>query len=328
VVRGNGARPQVLEEAGVGQGRSVDILVACTDRDEVNILACWIAKRAGVRRVISRARGLEFTDGPTWARDFGIDVMNSPERSVAREILELLFVSSAVHTAELLDGRSGVYAFRVADNSALVGVPLRDLPVLYPQFAAIIVYIEREGKGAVPSGDMVLQAGDLCYLVTSRDQAWKMEEIYQVKKSRPLKKVMIVGGGKLGFQVARRLESQFKSLDIRLIDHNREKCERLAGELKKTLVICGDGADEILLRHEGARRAFFPVDQSTLVATINPWLLKRETKRVPTIPAVKPTLYRLKPWWTDRNAVARGGRMKPADRPAAAPRKILTEGVK
>ncbi|NLK20223.1 MAG: Trk system potassium transporter TrkA [Synergistaceae bacterium] len=255
VVRGNGARPQVLEEAGVGQGRSVDILVACTDRDEVNILACWIAKRAGVRRVISRARGLEFTDGPTWARDFGIDVMNSPERSVAREILELLFVSSAVHTAELLDGRSGVYAFRVADNSALVGVPLRDLPVLYPQFAAIIVYIEREGKGAVPSGDMVLQAGDLCYLVTSRDQAWKMEEIYQVKKSRPLKKVMIVGGGKLGFQVARRLESQFKSLDIRLIDHNREKCERLAGELKKTLVICGDGADEILLRHEGVEEA-------------------------------------------------------------------------
>ncbi|HRX25525.1 MAG TPA: NAD-binding protein, partial [Aminivibrio sp.] len=61
-VRGSGARPQVLEEAGIVPGCDVDILVACTDHDEVNILACWIAKRAGVKRVISRARGLEFTD--------------------------------------------------------------------------------------------------------------------------------------------------------------------------------------------------------------------------------------------------------------------------
>lgn len=251
VVAGNGARPQVLEEAGVCSGCGVDILVACTDRDEVNILACWIAKRAGVRRVISRARGLEFTDSPTWAKDLGIDVMNSPERSVAREILELLFVSSAVHTAELPDGRSGIYAFRVAQNSSLVGVALKDLRSLYPQFVAIIVYIERGGKGFVPHGEARIEAGDLCYLVTSREQAWKMEEFYQMKKSRPLKKVIIIGGGKLGFQVAWRLESQFNNLEIRLIDQNREKCERLAGELKKTLVLCGDGADENLLRQEG-----------------------------------------------------------------------------
>ncbi|GAB1428504.1 hypothetical protein MASR2M17_19340 [Aminivibrio sp.] len=151
-VRGNGARPQVLEEAGIAAGTDVDILVACTDQDEVNILACWIAKRAGVKRVISRARALEFTDSPTWAKDLGIDVMNSPERSVAREILELLFVSSAVHTAELLDGRSGIYAFRVAPNSPLVGVALRDLKTLYPNFIAIIVYIQRGKTGASPTG--------------------------------------------------------------------------------------------------------------------------------------------------------------------------------
>jgi len=250
-VKGNGARPQVLEEAGIVPGCDVDILVACTDHDEVNILACWIAKRAGVKRVISRARGLEFTDSPTWAKDLGIDVMNSPERSVAREILELLFVSSAVHTAELLDGRSGISAFRVAPDSALVGVALKELRTLYPHFVAIIVYIERNGTGYIPYGDMRIEAGDLCYIVTSREQAWKMEEIYQKKKSRPLKKVIIIGGGKLGFQVAWKLENQFRNLDIRLIDHNREKCERLAGELKRTLVLCGDGADENLLRQEG-----------------------------------------------------------------------------
>lgn len=255
VVQGNGARPHVLEKAGVLPGCDVDILVACTDRDEVNILACWIAKRAGVKRVISRARALEFTDSPTWAKDLGIDVMNSPERSVAREILELLFVSSAEHTAELLDGRSGIYAIRVAPDSPLVGVAIKELRSLYPNFVALIVYIEREGGGHVPYGEMVIEADDLCYIVTSREQAWKLEEIYRMKKSRPLKRVLIIGGGKLGFQVAWRLESHFRSLDIRLIDHNREKCERLASELSRTLVLCGDGADEGLLRQEGIEGA-------------------------------------------------------------------------
>ena len=254
-VHGSGARPQVLEQAGVHPGCDVDILVACTDRDEVNILACWIAKRAGVERVISRARAMEFTDSPTWAKDLGIDVMNSPERSVAREILELLFVSSAEHTTELLDGRSGIYALRVVPDSELVGLHLKDLKALYPNFAALIVYIDREDGGSVPYGAMTLRADDLCYIVTTREQAWKLEEIYQRKKSRPLKRVLIIGGGKLGFQVAWRLESRFRNLDIRLIDINREKCERLASELKHTLVLHGDGADDAFLVQEGIEGA-------------------------------------------------------------------------
>jgi trk system potassium uptake protein TrkA len=254
-VRGNGARPQVLEQAGVYPGCQVDLLVACTNHDEVNILACWIAKRAGVKRVISRARGLEFTDSPTWAKDLGIDVMHSPERSVAREILELLSVSSTVHTGELMDGRWGVYAFRVARDSKLVGVALRDLKTLYPNYVAIIVYIEREGRGYVPHGDMTIESGDLCYIVTSREDAWRLEEVYQGRRSRPLRKVIIVGGGKIGFQVARQLEERYPSLDVRLIDHDEEKCERIAGELKRTLVLKGDGADDGLLRQEGIEEA-------------------------------------------------------------------------
>ncbi|WP_341271035.1 Trk system potassium transporter TrkA [Thermanaerovibrio acidaminovorans] len=254
-VRGNGARPQVLEEAGVCPGCQVDLLVACTNHDEVNILACWIAKRAGVKRVISRARGLEFTDSPTWAKDLGIDVMYSPERSVAREILELLSVRSTVHTGELMDGRWGVYAFRVARDSKLVGVALRDLKTLYPNYVAIIVYIEREGRGYVPHGDITIESGDLCYIVTSREDAWRLEEVYQGHRSRPLRKVIIVGGGKIGFQVARQLEERYPSLDVRLIDHDEEKCERIAGELKRTLVLKGDGADDGLLRQEGIEEA-------------------------------------------------------------------------
>lgn len=255
LVRGNGARPPVLEEAGISPGCSVDILIACTNHDEVNILACWIAKRAGVKRVISRARGLEYTDSPTWARELGIDVMISPERSVAREIEELLSVSSAVHTAEFFGGRAGLYAFRVSEGSPMVGDTLRRLRQRYPKLTALIAFVERNGGGFVPFGETELQVGDLCFIVVLRGQVHQLEELFRKERSKVLKRVIIVGGGKIGYQVARRLEMRYRHLDVRLIDQDREKCDKLARELERTIVLSGDGADEELLQYEGVEDA-------------------------------------------------------------------------
>ena len=268
VVRGNGARPQVLYDAGVREGCSVDLLVACTDRDEVNMLSCWIARHAGVRRVISRVRGLEFTDSPTWGRDLGIDLMLSPERSVAREILELLSVSTAVRTAELLGGRAAIYAFRVAEESPLAGRSLKQIRIDHPSLVAIVVYVERAGtradekdedrkdeKNIVPDGDTVVRAGDLCYVVSYREQVWMLEKLFQLKTSRPLRKVFVVGGGKLGYQVAQRLQQEYGNVKIRLIDNDPQQCEKLANELGKALILNGDGADRALLLEEGIEEA-------------------------------------------------------------------------
>ena len=255
LVRGNGARPPVLEEAGIAPGCDVDILVACTDRDEVNILACWIAKRAGVKRVISRARGLEYTDSPTWARELGIDIMISPERSVAREIEELLSVSSAVHTAEFFDGRAGLYAFRVSEGSPMIGDTLRRINQRYPKLTALIAFVERNGTGFVPFGETKLKAGDLCFIVTLRGQVHQLEELFRRERTGRLRRVIVVGGGKIGFQVARRLELRYRDLDIRLIDQDSEKCDKLARELERTIVLFGDGADEELLLYEGVEGA-------------------------------------------------------------------------
>ncbi|MBR1671604.1 MAG: Trk system potassium transporter TrkA [Fretibacterium sp.] len=257
VIRGNGARPQVLYEAGVMEGGDVDLLLACTDRDEVNMLSCWIAHRAGVRRVISRVRSLEFTDSPTWGQKLGIDLMISPERSVAREILELLAVSSATRTAELLDGRAAIYALRVAEGSPLVGMALKDIREKYKDLVAVFVYVEREGgeENAVPDGNMVLRTGDLCYVVTYKEAAWLLEELFQLRKSRPLRRVFVVGGGKLGFQVTQRIQREYGHVQIRLIDHDAKRCARLAEELGGALVLNGDGADPALLREEGIDEA-------------------------------------------------------------------------
>ena len=256
VIRGNGARPQVLYDAGVREGCDVDFLVACTDRDEANILSCWIGRHAGVKRVVARARGMEFTDAPNWARDLGIDMMISPERSVAREILELLSVSTAVHTAELLGGRAAIYAFRVAHGSPLIGQSLQRIRLNNRDLIAIVVYIERDGADdIVPNGETVVLENDLCYVVSYREQVWRLEKLFQLHSSRPLKRVFIVGGGKLGFQVAQRLEMQYRGVEIRLIDRDRDQCEKLAKELSRTLVLHGDGADGNLLVEEGIDEA-------------------------------------------------------------------------
>ncbi|GHV34330.1 potassium transporter TrkA [Synergistales bacterium] len=252
VVRGSGARPQTLYDAGVVPGCNVDYLIACTERDEVNILSCMIARRGGVKHVVARARSMEFTDSLDWADSLGIDMMFSPERSVAREILELLSVSSAVHTAELLDGRAAIYAFRLSPDSPLVDMSLMEFRKRNPDLIAVVVYIERgEEDDIIPNGSTVLKKDDLCYVVSYREQVWRLEKLFQLKATRSLKRVFIVGGGKLGFQVARRLRMAYKGIEVRLIDKDREKCERLAAELPDVLVLSGDGADETLLRGEG-----------------------------------------------------------------------------
>jgi len=252
VVRGNGARPPILEKAGIAQPKSdVDILIACTDHDEVNILACWIAKRAGVPKVISRARGLEYTDSPEWARELGIDVMISPERSVARQIEELLSVSASDYSAEFFGGVAGLYTFKVSKESPLIGHTLKDVRAKHPSIMALIAYVERDGGGFVPFGETKLQPGDLCFVITLKGQLGELEELFQRQKSRKLRRVIIVGGGKIGFRVAKRLETRYPQLDIRLIDQDREKCDKLARELERTIVLVGDGADEELLRREG-----------------------------------------------------------------------------
>ncbi len=256
VIRGNGARPQVLEQAGVTKNTPVDLMIACTEKDEANFLSCWIAKRNGALKVISRARNLEFTDSESWARELGIDLLISPERSVAREIEELLAVSSALRTVEIAGGRAGVYVFRMAEKAPLAGLSLKEFRKRHADLVSIIVFVERGSSGFLPGGDTVLEPGDLCYAVTFRNQVWRLEELFgPPRRRKALRRVLVVGGGKVGFQVVQRLEQHHKNVDIRLMDMDGEKCERLARELGRSVVIHGDAADKDLLNYEGVSAA-------------------------------------------------------------------------
>ncbi len=252
VVIGNGSRPAVLEEAGIAAGCNIDYLIACSNRDEVNIMACWQAKRCGVKRVISRAKGIEYEDNPQWSQALGIDEIITPERSVARDIEEMLWINAAVHTSELMKGKAGSYAFRITPDSPLSGKSLKEIGSISRGLPFVIIFVEREGIGQIPSGDWVLQNDDLCYVITFKQHVLDIQKLFLVEKKRKqMRRLIIVGGGKLGIQLVRLLVKNHPEVNIKLIDLDHDRCSRLASEFPTLTVLHGDGTDEKLLRHEG-----------------------------------------------------------------------------
>ena len=255
IICGNGARPNVLAKAGVIAGGNIDTLIACTDRDEVNMLSCWIAKSAGVRKVISRTRSLEFTDRSDWGRKLGINAMISPERSISREITSLIRVKGAVKAAELLGGRGMMYSMRLGSKSPLIGMTLKDMRLKFPDLPAVFVYVEHEdGLSGVPDGSTVLRENDICYAVTYSTGTERLQELLQpgtvadVSKGR---KVFIVGGGKLGTQIALMIKREFGNVGLRILDKDAQRCVRLSEEFGEALVLNADGADKRVLTEEG-----------------------------------------------------------------------------
>ena len=293
VVRGNGSRPDVLAQAGVVKDGGVDVLIACTDRDETNLLACWLAKRAGVPRVLSRVRDLEFTDTPDWAQDLGIDVMASPARSLSREIASLLRFNAAVHTSELFNGRAGSFAFHVEKDSPICGLSLRELGLKYPQLGAIVVYVERGEDGFVPSGEWTAQEGDVCFVVTLHERVTAIQKLFDVERQKRLSRVIIVGGGKLGTNLAKRLCSNVPKVETTLVEKNLEKCERLAREFPDVKVINGDGMDSDLMKQLGVDKA-----NGVVAATSNDELnviiaaLANINENVKTVAVVRKDVYK------------------------------------
>lgn len=258
VIVGNGARPQVLAQTGINQGE-VHMLIACTNRDEVNILSCWIAHNAGIEYVISRVKNLEFTDSPDWGKKLGVEFMLSPERSIAREVIGLLEVSSATHAAELLDGKAGLYTLKISEKSPLVNMALKDIRPKFPELMAVFVHVTHEdGTAGVPNGFTVLKANDVCYVVTYKQSAGLLQELFtpaDKEKKRSLRKIFVVGGGKLGTQIVQAVKRDFGNVSLRLIEKNSEKTEKLSEELGEALVLNGDGADEKMLAEEGIDNA-------------------------------------------------------------------------
>lgn len=254
-IQGDGSRPGVLEKADISPaGTDVDLLIACTPYDEVNFLSCQIARTMGVKRVISRAVALEFTDGDSWREKLGIDVMISPERSVARKLVSILETEGAIFTTEI-DERAGIYAFRAEKGSPATMHNIAELRMSSPDLVTLIVYVQRGDEGFRPQASDVLRPGDICYSFCYVNQIQEISQLYQISKRRKLKRVIIVGAGKVGFQTASLLLKRRRGIDVRIIDIDKPKCVKVSKELANAIVIWGDAADDPILLEAGISSA-------------------------------------------------------------------------
>ncbi len=245
-VVGAASHPSVLRAAGAAEA---DMLVAATLNDETNILACKLAAmlfRVPVK--IARVRSRDYTAHPEiFAGDgLAVDHVISPEQEVTLYLKRLIEYPNALQVVEFARGRVRLVAVRVSADSYLVGHQLKDIRKRLPTLDARVVAIYRRDRMIQPDGHRVLEIGDEVFFVAATENIRAVVQEMR-EAGRTAKRVMIAGGGNIGRRLAEALEG---SCQIKLIEHDKAATQRLAAELRRTLVLAGDATDEDLLLQE------------------------------------------------------------------------------
>jgi trk system potassium uptake protein TrkA len=245
-VLGSGAHPSVLAEAGI---EDADLLVAVTQSDETNLVACRIAARMfNVPRRIARVRATDYLANERVLGEDGFDVDLSicPEQVLTEYIVKLVEFPEALQVLDFAGGKVSLVAVRAYSGGPLVGHPLKDLRRHMPRIDTRIVAIFRGDRSIVPDGDTLIEAGDEVFCLASSGHIREvMRELRRM--DRPVRRVMIAGGGNIGLRLAMALEDRYS---VRVIEHNKRRCELLAARLGEALVLNGDTTDEELLEDE------------------------------------------------------------------------------
>lgn len=244
-VAGDGQTVATLREAGVSSAWTV---IAVTDSDEVNLISCLLAKKLGAHHTIARVRRTEYSEELRLIKeDLGLSMAVSPERETANEAARLLKFPSAISIDTFARGRIELLSCNVKEGMPICGAALKDIPSRIKS-KVLIGYIERNNDVFIPSGNDVLQSGDTIGIVAnSRNAAGFFEEIGLV--SGRIRRVMIIGGSRLGYFLARQLLDL--KMHVTVIEINEKKAEEISEMLPGAVVICGDGSDRDILMAEG-----------------------------------------------------------------------------
>ena len=247
-VCGNAIQPSVLREAGA---EDCDLLVACAPQDETNLTVCKVAHDLfNVTTSIARLRSPEFVEGaPLLAREggFAVDHVICPEQSVTTYIRKLVEYPEALRVIEFAGGRVTLAGVRAGAGSRLVGHRLDQIPTLVPHLDLRIVGLFRREQPLKADGSTRIEAGDEAFVLTRTGSVGEVLGALR-ERDRPVRRIMIAGGGKVGLRLARELRGR---CEIRLIELDRTRCEYLAAELgTDVLVLHGDATDEDLMTDE------------------------------------------------------------------------------
>lgn len=245
---GNGASPKVLTNPEV---KNADLMIAVTDSDEVNMVVCMAAKQVGIRQTMARVRNVDYigNEETKFHASMGIDITINPEYVTAVEISKILAIPAALDVEDFADGKIRLLEVRIRPDSTIIDIPIMNL-----DFGAnvLIAGILRMGKMIIPHGYDELKAYDNVFFVGDPTTIKEVGNRFK-ETLTPVNRVVIIGAGRVGRNLATILEQQ--GISIKVIDKNPDRCHLLAKSLKKGSVYCGEGTDLDLLSEEGVGEA-------------------------------------------------------------------------
>lgn len=245
-VVGHAAFPDVLERAG---GSDADIIVALTDSDETNMIACQIAYTLHhTPTKIARIRSAEYMSAKKlFTQDaIPVDVRISPEQLVCEYVAQLILYPGALQVLDFANGKVRLVGARADKDGLLVGQQISTLKQHIPNTEGRIAAIYRAGRSLVPDGDTIIQEGDEVFFIAARkDIRVFMSEMRKLED--PVRRVVIAGGGNIGVRLAHALE---QTNQVKIIERDPKRARVISEQLNKAIVLVGDAADEELLLEE------------------------------------------------------------------------------
>ncbi|MCG6886996.1 MAG: Trk system potassium transporter TrkA [Proteobacteria bacterium] len=249
-VIGQASHPDILRAAGA---EDADMLVAVTDSDETNMVACQVAWTVfHTPTKIARIRAIEYLRyNELFSNEsLPIDYLISPEQLITDYIQRLIQYPGALQVLDFADGQVQLVGVKAYYGGPLVGQELRTLREHMPNVDTRVAAIYRLDRAILPEGHTVIEADDeVFFIAASKNIRAVMGELRRLDK--PYKRIMIVGGGNIGKRVARTLEQKYQ---VKVIEHNAARARVLSNELDKTIVLHGDAADENLLMEENIQK--------------------------------------------------------------------------
>ncbi len=245
-VVGNAAHPSVLEQAGIS---NTDMVIAVTDRDETNMLACLIINALYSKpKTIARVRAIDYLKHPRLFGEKGIpvDIVISPEQIVMNAIRNLIEFPGVLQVSEFANGLVRLFSVKVVADGILTGKKIKTIKERLVSGKTRIVSIFRNGEPFCVSGESTIETGDEVFFVAPRQEVRRvLEELGKLEA--PIKRIIIAGGGHIGKRLALALESKHQ---VKIIEKNPRRAKKIANDLDKTVVLLGDCADEKLLQDE------------------------------------------------------------------------------
>ena len=253
---GKATYPTILEKANAAE---TDMIIAVTRNDEINMVICQIAFSIfNIPKKIARIRSQDYLN-PKFTTVYNkenlpIDVIISPELEIAKSIQRKLEAPGALDSVPFADNKIRLLEILINDGCSLINIKLKDLTKKYPNLDANVIGIIRYDKFLIPKKEDEVRKNDKIYVIINSSQTAETLEAFG-HTEKVSKKILIVGGGNIGFNLAKNIEETLDAARVKIVEKDKERAEFLASELNNTIVINGNGLDEEVLAEANLEEA-------------------------------------------------------------------------